>query len=517
MRLIHRLGLLALLSMLGVGSGWAQEGRPVRLATEASDRLMLLQSDASERLLEEGRHHLLTFRLYEAERVFRHLAQRPDGVAAGGYYLATTSFLKALVTDEAVYFDEFSGRSDSLRRHLDALPDSRWRVYLLAETDLQRAIAAAKRERFIRAALASRKAYQRFSHLLEEDAGFYEAYKGMGLAHLFIGTMANAHRRLLKILGFSGGVRQGMRELQQAAAYSRLNREEAAIYRALADVTLNNSAAGGVETLERLLGNHPESALLAYLYGFALLSNRRAAEAEPYLHAAVQAGVSADYFYIDYAAFYLAQTLLRQNRFAEAERYYRQYVQRHRGGAAKAVAFYELGLALEMQGRREEALSYYRQVEGGRASDAYGAAQKRLSAAMTAHERQLVLGRNAYDAGHYDQAEALLRAVWNDAEAPAAARAEAAYRLGRVHQAQGRLDEALHTYQHVVDHPLDDPTAPWTPWSQFHVGEIFLQRGDPSEAVRAFEAALAYDSAYPDRQTLEQRAKTALGRIKQRR
>jgi len=516
MRLI-RVVCLVVLSVVVTAPSRAQAERPMQLATEVSERPMLLQSEASERLLEEGRNHLLTFRLYDAERTFRRLVRRPDGTAAARYYLATASFFKALVTDEAVYFDEFFERSDSLRRALEAMPDSRWRAYLLAETYLQRAVAFVKTERFFRSALASRRAYRRFNDLIEEDTAFYEPYKGMGLMHLFIGTMPRAHRRLLKIFGYGGAVEQGMRELQQAAAYSQLNQEEAAIFRALADITLNNSASGGVETLERLHRAHPESALLAYLYGFALLSNRRAAEAERYLRAAVQAGASADYFYIDAAAFYLAQTLFRQNRFAEAESYYRHYVQRHRSEALKALAYYELGLTLEMQGRRDEAVSFYRQVNGARSYDsdrwAYRAAQKRLAAALSPRERQLLLGRNAYNAGHYDQAEALLGVVSEDAEASTGARVEAAYRLGRVYQAQGQLEQALRAHQYVVAHPVADPKARWAPWSQFYVGEIYAQRNDTLQATRAFEAALAYDTVYDYHRALEQQAKAALGRL----
>ena len=124
MRLIRVIFFVVLSGVVTV-PGRAQSEHPIRLA---SDRLMLLQSEASERLFEEGRNHLLTFRLYDAERAFRRLARQPDGVTAARYYLATASFLKALVTDEAVYFDEFFERSDSLRHHLDALPDSRWQT-----------------------------------------------------------------------------------------------------------------------------------------------------------------------------------------------------------------------------------------------------------------------------------------------------------------------------------------------------------------------------------------------------
>ncbi len=521
MRLIRCLSFMILLSLLGVWPGWAQGGGggAVRLASEGSDRVMLLRSDASERLLEEGRAQLLDFRLYEAERTFRRLYRQGDGAAAARYYLVSSSFLKALMTDEQVFFDEFEGRFDSLRQELEGLPASRWKTYLLAEAHLQRAFTAVKDERYFRSALAGRTAYRLFQELIEDDAAFYEPYKGMGLMHLFIGTMPKGQRRLLKILGYSGTIQQGLRELQQAAGHSLLNQDEASIFLALADVTLNNSATGGVETLARLHRAHPQSALLAYFYGFALMSNRRAVEAERVLRLAVEAGKSAGYFYIDYAEFYLAQTLFRRNQFAEAEPYYRHYLKRHRGAALKSLAHYELGLTLEMQGRRDEALVFYRQVRGDRAYDtdrsAYREAQRRLAAPLTPREQRLLLGRNAYDAGAYDQAEPLLRASFDEIGAPPTARAEASYRLGRVYHAQGRLDEALKAYQYAVAHPGNDPKARWAPWSQFYTGEIYAQRGQHPRAAAAFEAVLAYDHPFDYHEALEQQTKAALGRLRE--
>ena len=518
MPLKYTLSLVVLLSVFGTSLCWAQGGQPLRLASEVPERVLLLGSDASERLLEEGRAQVLDFQLYEAERTFRRLDRQPDGRAAARYYLASASFLKALVTDERVYFDEFYERYDSLRLVLKGLPASRWKTYLLAEAYLQFAFVAVKNESYFRSALAGRKAYALFRDLIADDAAFYEPYKGMGLMHLFIGTMPKGQRRLLKVLGYGGTIQQGLRELEDAAAHSRLNQDEASIYLALADVTLNNSAAGGVEILARLHRTHPESAFLAYLYGFALLSNRRAVEAEDLLREAVEAGTTAEYFFIDYAEFSLAEALFRQNRFTEAEPFYRHYLKRHRGEALKALALYELGLTLEMQGRRAEALPLYRQIQGDRIYDtdrwAYRAAQKRAAAPLTARQRQLVLGRNAYDAGAYDQAAVLLQAVFDDDGASTAERAEASYRLGRVFHAQGRLDEALRAYYYAVAHPPTDPMARWAPWSRFYAAEIYVQRGDTPRARAAFEAVLAYDEPFDYQEALEQQAKAALGRLK---
>ncbi len=482
-----------------------------------AERPMLLASEASERLFEEGRGHLLHFRLIDAEHAFRRLTRTADGGPAAGYYLALASFLKALVTDERVYFDEFFARSDSLLARLDALPASRWRSFLTGAAHLHRAVAAAKTERSLGAALAGRKAYRHLEDAIEADAAFYEPYAGMGLLHLFIGSLPGAYRTLLKLLGYGGTIAQGLAELGLAAERSRLSREEALVVLAMADIMLNNSAAGGMQTLARLQGAYPHSPLFAYLYGYGLLSNRRAEAAEGFLAAAVHAGTTAPYFYVDYADFFLAQALFRQNRFAEAEGHYRHYLKRHRGLALKAQAYLEMGLTLEMLDRRDEALRFYEQVNDRRAYDsdasAYRAARRLLAAPLTPLERQLLLGRNAYDAGRYARAEAVLQAVFEAPEAPPAIRAEAAYRLGRVYQAQGRLAEALHAHRYAVAHGAAG--TQWPPWSQFYIGEIHTQHGDTLQAARSFQAALAYRPPFDYQQALEQRAKAALGRLQQ--
>ncbi|MFQ5571245.1 MAG: tetratricopeptide repeat protein, partial [Rhodothermales bacterium] len=471
MRLVRLLFLLSLVwGTCRVMPCLAQEALP-----------MFLSSEESARLFEQGRQQIFDFRLYEAERIFRRLAQQPDGTVAAGYHLATISFLKALVTDERVYFDELFVRADTLRKHLKKGPVSRWRLYVQAEMQLMRAVAAAKTERFFTSALAGRSAFKQYEKVIAAEPTFYEPYKGMGLMHLMIGSLPGTYRKVLKLLGYGGTVQQGLGELRVAAHQCQLDRETAMVVLAMADVMLNNSASGGVETLSQLRREYPESPLFAYLYGFVLLSNRRAVEAEQSLRRAVQAGTTASYFFIDYAEFYLAQALFRQNKFSEAERYYRHYLEKHRGEALKALAYLETGLILEMQGRRDEALPFYEKVQGDRPYDsdasAYRAAQQRLAAPLTSQERQLLLGRNAYDAGIYDVAEKLLLAVFEGPDAGVPTRAEAAYRLGRVYQALGRLDEALQMHEYVVVHPVDDIGTRWAPWSRFYMGEIFTQHG----------------------------------------
>lgn len=476
---------------------------------------MLLRTEASERLLEQGHRQLMDFRLEAAEQTFRQLAERPDGVA-GEHYLALSALFKGMVTDNEEHFETFFDRSDALRERLDEEPESPWRDHLLAEANLQRALAAGKMGRYIRAALAARSAYSGCQRVLEENPELHDAYMDMGLLHLTVGTLPGGWRRLLRFLGFSGEALEGFHELQQAAEQGRYNREQARVLVALTQIVIFQEPELGLEHLASLHEAYPESLLYTYLYGFGLFTNRRAEEAEKILRSAVRHHDSSEYFFINYIEFYLAEVLFAQEEFAAAETYYRRYLARHQGLALKALAYLSLGLALEMQGERDEALHYYRRVETSRDFDsdqaARRAASRRVERPLSARERTLLKGRNAYDAGHYDRALALLVEILEDPEAAPEERAEAAYRRGRVLHAQGELEAALQAYRYAVSNP-GDPQAKWGPWSQFYIGKIYEEQQQEEQAAQAYEAALAYDENFDYRQSLEQATRIALEEV----
>ena len=511
-------GLLALLlTVLTLG---AEPIHSLVSGEVGDDAPMLIQSERSRTLLDAGREAIFQFKLAEAESTFTMLAALPDGKVAAAFHLETISLLKLIASDKAVYFDEFLVRSDALRDMLEEEPASTWQAFLKAEADLHRAIARSKRGQYLRAALAGRSAYLGYERLLQAHPDFYDAYKGMGVLHAGIGSASGARRKFLGLLGFDGTVEEGMRELRLAAEKSHFNREEAQVFLAQIDMRLFGSSEQSGEMMGALWQRYPESPLLAHLYGSYLYETRQAKAAE---HVYRQAAGRADqraYFYVDYIDFYLADVLFRQDQFEESAFYYRRYLERHEGPALKATALLHLGLALEMQGEREEAIIYYQQVQSLRSFDSDAVAQ-RTAQRLQAHPlngltRTLLLSQNAYDSGRYARAHTLLRTILEDAGTSHDEKAEAAYRQGRVFHAEGHLDKALAAYASAVAWH-DDPTARWGPWAQYFTGIILEQRSDMEGAEEALAAALAYTGEYGYHQVLERDAKIALRRVKQAR
>lgn len=477
---------------------------------------MLLEQAASVSTLEAGREHLFAFRMQAAEAAFRDLLDHPGGAAAAYHQLAMVALFKGLVTDDAVYFERFMTRSDSLRRVLADHPDSPWKRQLAAATSLQRTVARGKLGQYVRAALAARSAYKGFEALVEEHPDFAEAYMGMGLLHLTVASLPAGYRTLLSVLGFGGTASEGLRELEYAATHSRYNRELAHMSIALAQIVILDQIPQGTERLGRLYQRHSESLLYAHLYGYALYTNRQPRQAEAVLQPAVDQQSAPDYFYIDYLDYYLGEVRFVQDDYEAAIVAYRRYLARHDGPALRAMGQYRLGLALEMMGRREAAASVYRQVEAPRDFDndlvARRRAHVRLERPMTALERRLIRGVNAFYRSDYGEAQATLRAIFHDPSAAPVLKARAAFYIGRVHHVQERYAQAYPAYVYAVEHP-GNPRAEWGPWAQLRIADMYAEQGQTRAAIQAYRKALDWDRPFDYYHSLEQKARIALERL----
>lgn len=478
---------------------------------EASPTVLGAETAASVRVLEAGRGLMLDGRFAAASDSLQRLARRPDGAVAAYHGRATVALYRFFFTEADAYAERFAAWSDSLRDALDAVPSSRADdagvALARAEAALMRALVAGRQGRSLAAAWRARSAFRQFDRLHDAHPAFADAGFGRGLLLLTIGVLPRSYQRLLGVLGFDGDAVAGRRQLERAAREGRVNRVHAEMALGLVDLVLTRDVDAGRARLADLHAARPQSVLAGYLHGFALLTDRRADAAASVLQDAADRASSPDAFYVDYLDALLAKARFVTGAFVEAERLYRRYLGRHRGAALQATSYLYLGLAVEMQGRWEDAVPYYRLVSDGRNFPSDRAAQRwaseRLERPLSDVERQLLLGRNASDAGRHDTADRILRPIYEDAASDPAHRAEAAYFLARSAHAEGRLDAALALYDAVTARPGDDRDK-FGPFSRLYAGDVYAARGDTARAVRAYEAARAWPTPYDYDESLDQ-------------
>ena len=478
--------------------------------TEAAQQALGL-SDAGAALYADAYADALAFRLDDARAGFRRLGQSEPGSAAAAYGLESVALWEALVTEDDDVFDRFYALNDSLTARAEALGDAPGARLAVAAAKLHRALAFGRQERYTRAGNAFREACARFGDLAEADALY-----GQGVCEVAAGAIPRKYRWLARLFGFGGSVAGGLDKLDRAADADAMLAVDATVALAISDATLNERRAGSVDRLAALAEARPSSPVLAYLAGYHLLLDRRAAEAEAVLRRAEAATDEAGVIPVPFVDAHLGMALFRQREFEAAAPILERYARTFRGRALVAQSTLYAGVAYEMTGDRRRAESLYRRVRAQRDYDvdrwAEREAQRLLDAPMTEAERALVVGGAAFDAGDYDEAVRVLQPIVTDASLPALDRAEAAYRTGRARQAQERWDDALRHFRLAADSPGDD-LARWGPWSVYHLGEVYESTGDLDEAARQYRRVLENEAEFDYHQTLEQRTRAALERI----
>lgn len=507
----HGFPLLLVVLLATSGSAQATSTAPL---SEAARATLGIDTEAGAALYAEGRAAALAFRLDAARAPFRALAE--TGSLAGVYGLETTALWRALMTEEDDHYDRFYALNDSLTTLADAVPEADAGRPFVAIAKLHRALAMGRQERYARAGNAFKDACGLYRTLTERPDPSADALFGQGVCEVAAGAVPRKYRWLARLFGFRGSVASGIEKLTAAAEGNGAHAVEATIALAISDATLNERRAGSVDRLAALADLHPDSPPLAYLAGYHLDLDRRAAEAEAAFRRARTALAEDGVQPMPTVEGHLGLVLFRQDRFAEAVPLLEDYVRTFRGQALVATAQLYAGLGREMMGDRRRAEAHYRRVRAGRDYDADLSAAREaealLNAPMTEAQRTLLLGRNAYDSGRYREAIAQLQPVLTDGDLSEDARAEAAYRSGRAYQALDEPAQALRHFQLAIDRP-GDPLSKWGPWSLYHAGEVHEAAGDTEAARRHYEQVLDNEAEFDYSKSLEQRTRTALERL----
>ena len=503
---------LILLVALATAPALAQ---PMAPASDASAPLFGLETEQGAALYAAAEAATIDFRLADARDLYRQLGALEPASPAAAYGLQTAALSQALLMEREPYLGRFYVLNDSLAALADALPDSPEAEVLRATARLHRALAYGRQERYTQAGRAFRSACGRFKKLYRTSIPHPEAAFGDGLCQLVAGSIPREYRWLGKLLGFTGTVQDGLAALEQAAAGGPFELQAAATF-AIADASLNERRADAQSRFSVIAARYPASPLAGYIEGFLALSDRRATEAEVALRRALEALEQPGVESVPFVQASLGLALFRLDRFEEAGELLDDFVRSYRGKALVAQSTLLSGLAWEMSGDRPRAEATYRRVRALRDYDsdesAVRDAAERLEAPMTASQRTLLLGANAFDSGRYPRAVEVLQPVVTDSGLPQEERAEAAYRTGRAYQALEDWDRALAHFRLAADRP-GDPLAKWGPWSLYHMGEVHEEQGEFALARDAYEEALDNEEAFDYRKSLEQRARAALERL----
>lgn len=423
-------------------------------------------------------------------------------------------FVTLMVTENRNEYQVLEKRADARLDLLEAEPASNpWQRYARAEILMHWALLRLKFENSSTSAFFGiRRSYK----LLKENQTIYPDFlpgaKTLGMMQVIIGTTPSSYKWLLKLMGFSATVSEGMTNLTRASASQNSHSVEANLFRANAYTFVLKQPEVGISILDSIYRPHTDHVTIGFFLSAALLKAGFSDSAFTVLKALPKSYPYMPMFMISYQ---MGNILLYQGEYAEAIRYFNHFITYYQGESNVADGWYKMYLAALLLGQKGRA-DHYRTK--GLAVEKLGTEADKNAMAQLKDAKEfdpaLMKARLFCDGGYYRKALLFMAPLTDKSFGTIAQKGEFAYRKGRVFTGLKQQDSAAYYYQQALNITAHEPES-FSANAALELGYIQMDRKNWGLARTYFEKAIDMPShAYSE--GIERKAKAALDEIKQR-
>jgi lipoprotein NlpI len=460
---------------------------------------------------------LASFQLRAAEAQAEQLSD--PGYRA--FYKSHVSIYKYVATQDPLHMQNLRLQWDAALAAIDRIHDSDpLKQVMLSELYCKRAILEFMAGNYLTAVRYTRSARSHIRLNEERFPANIEQKKIQGLFHVLLGAVPTKYQWVTNMLGYSGNVSAGVRQLEVAASGSTLLRTEAQLILYYVQRNMLNQNEKAIQLLEAERTRSGPNILLDFLVASARLGIKQNEQALALLSHRDQY-VSTEIFFIPYWDYMLGKAYYYKNDLGNAQKALARFLKSYKGQLFRTDANFRLGMALSLSGSYATGKHFFdlvvKEAAGNRFDeDEYAAhmAARFAQRAPNAYELDLFRARNLFDGGYYERAIALLKQLdLQRSKLQPAETAELNYRYGRIYHSQGKLDLAVSHYRQCTQVQAPEEAKWFTVFSYYYMGEIARQLGNKPAARVNFEKALSYNN-YFYQSGLENRCKIALSQLK---
>ena len=441
------------------------------------------------------------------------LATEPP--AAPGTLLVAdcADFVELLVTQDARRYDATLAAQDARLATLSAAPASPLRDYARAEIRLHQATTQLTFGHEVRGAWSLRQAVVQQAAVVAAYPDFLPARKTLGLCQFGIGSLPGSYHWFLGLLGLSGSVEEGLRNLSRAASQPNDFQVESQILQALVGEAYYKRGPEALALAERLRTAQPDNLLFSYL---TITLHKRQHHGEAALAAYRARPGGASYVPLAYLHHLAGDLLLYRGDYSASTAENQQFLREYQGQHYRKDAAFKLYLAAWLGDEPAATLDRYRQQINQAGPLVI---EEDIYAQRFYHNAQLLnpvltRARLLTDGGYYQLALSILQNFILTAAAPARDRLEAPYRRARVWEGLGRADSARADYLRTLRRAaaLGEPAYYFAPQAALQLGYLAQAAGQKAAARQYFEQAMAYPR-HEYKNSTDQKAKLALRQL----
>lgn len=486
----------------------------ILLTTGLSASSFIMNGEYTQAYLE-----ILRLRFGAANTIISTQSKKDPSNAANLYLLSYIDFLKVVITEEDKDYDALMENKPARVNRLENVnPKSPWRLYALAQLNLQSGIASVKAGEYLRAAVDINRAYSQFKENDKKFPGFKPNKAGIGLLHVLIGSIPDSYTWVTGILGMEGNVSKGLKELKDVLTTPSEENPYPFLFNEClflsTFVTFNLSVSNeNNEALFQLLQNETVSKEIIknpmLIYSAASFYAHQGKN-DKAIELLTKRPLDKSYFPFHYLD-YLTGVALLNKLDLKARIFFLKYVTTFKGENFIKSAYQRLAWSFLTEGDTANYRTYISRIGmlGGIQMDNDKEAVKEWKGKSMPHPELLKI-RLLFDGGYYSRADELLKTV-NEDNLSQLERIEFLYRSARINHKKGDLVKAKEYYLETYNKGKNFRRY-YAANSILNLGNIYEEEGKSKQALWCYRECLNLDfDEY--RASIEQKAEAGINRL----
>ncbi len=420
-----------------------------------------------------------------------------------------------LISEDKGAYARLSKNEDIRLAKLEKMSDnSPFKRLFEAEVRLHWAFAKLKFGSEVSACWDIIKAYRLLEENRSKFPGFVPTLKSLGLLHVLIGSVPEQYTWVTKVLGLSGNIAGGIKELQVVKDKDPLFRQEAGLIHLLLHAYTLQLSPAQIRELKGLPADQPDNLLLHFFATSVLMKEGYSEEALTILQKAPRSSAYIPFPFLDYLR---AEILLQKGEYNAAYGYYVKFQRSFRGFNFLKDSYFKEFLCLWLVNKEAEAQQAIRRVSSvGKTiveSDQYAAkfAESYLTGQVTDEQKILFKARYATDGGYLSEAWKSLETFTESSFSEASNKAEFNYRRGRILQKMSKASQALPYFERSIQ-LTRNTNLYFGPSSALQLGYIYKEQSKNSLAISYFKKALSYKK-HEYKNSIDNKARAALSNM----
>jgi len=396
---------------------------------------------------------------------------------------------------------------------LEAGPkQSPYHLYSLALAHLHKSLIAIRFNKNLEAALDFRKAFLLFKENKKAYPNFSPNDVYLGLMTTVIGTIPKGYQWMASLLGMTGKISEGnalvLNYINSKDAYSNQCRNEAIFVYPYLVMNFEGNKKKTFDFIENTAYDFTNNHLHAYMATNLYLNNQQSQKA---LQIASNLNPANTYLDLPFWQLEIGYAYLNELKLDAAKNALQQFINRFKGQFYVKDAFEKLSWIAYLQGDQAKANAYRSNVlsKGNDITDADKQALQNAKKGTWPHPI-LLRARLLSDGGYQQQALAILAGKTSKDFDKDIDKTEFAYRLGRIYELAGQIDQAIPFYTSAIEKGSNQPEY-FAARAALQIGLIYEQKGNPSQAITFFNTCLEMKN-HAFKNSLDQKAKTGIQR-----